>query len=77
MKKSNCKQRRYNDEIYCSCGLFWDVKEPDPHPIEPPTETQNHIKPEPVPTQQVEESNFVSPEKAQEYIDRIKKMLNE
>lgn len=26
---------RENDEYACTCGLRWDIKEPDPHPIEP------------------------------------------
>jgi len=31
---STCKVIRINDQMQCSCGLQWDVTDPDPHKTE-------------------------------------------
>lgn len=27
---SNCKARRYSDQMMCECGLAWDMNDPEP-----------------------------------------------
>lgn len=30
MKRSTCDARQYSDQMQCSCGLAWDVNDPEP-----------------------------------------------
>jgi len=40
-----CKAYRFNDQMLCSCGIAWDINEPDPHTPQKDTPVQPQLAP--------------------------------